>query len=144
MSVSLAQILLILLIAAVVVYVFTVRSMTSDRLAMLVVAAAGCLLVAWPGLSTDVARLVGIGRGTDLVLYLFVIFCLFRFVSTAAGMRRLEERLTRVVREAALQNARPAPNAARELGGYRVDRNDNAGDTAGRLGGSSQPACRAE
>lgn len=107
-----AQVLLIVLIAAVVVYVFTLRTMLTDRLAMLVVAVAGCILVAWPGLSTDVAKLVGIGRGTDLVFYLFVVFCLFRFVSTAAGMRRLEERFTRVVREAALRDARPAPVAA--------------------------------
>ena len=141
MSVSLAQILLILLIAAVVVYVFTVRSVSTDRLAMLLVAAAGCILVAWPGLSTDVARLVGIGRGTDLVLYLFVVFCLFRFVSTAASMRRLEERLTRVVREAALQNVRPAPKAAHRLGGRRVDASREDSDTPGRLGESSQPAC---
>jgi Uncharacterized conserved protein len=111
MSVTLAQVLLVVLIAALVGYVFTVRSMFTDRLAMLVVAAAGCILVAWPGLSTDVARAIGIGRGTDLVLYLFVVFCLFRFVSTAAGMRRLEERLTRVVRDAALHNARPVPKA---------------------------------
>jgi hypothetical protein len=119
MSVTLAQILLVVLIAAVVVYVFTLRSVSTDRLAMLLVAAAGCILVAWPGLSTDAARLVGIGRGVDLVLYLFVVFCLFRFVSIAAGMRRLDERLTRVVRDVALQNARPAPMAEQETAAAR-------------------------
>lgn len=139
MSVSLAQILLILLIAAVVVYVFTLRSVSTDRLAMLLVAAAGCILVAWPGLSTDVARLVGIGRGTDLVLYLFVVFCLFRFVSTAASMRRLEERLTRVVREAALQNVRPAPKAAHRLGPRDADASCEDGEMPDRLGASGQP-----
>jgi hypothetical protein len=108
-GVIVAQVLLIVLIAALGIYVFALRTVSTDRLAMLAVAVAGGLLVAWPGLSTDVAKVVGIGRGTDLVFYLFIIFCLFRFVSTAASMRRLEARFTRVVREAALNSARPAP-----------------------------------
>jgi hypothetical protein len=109
MSISLAQVILIALIVAVVFYVFTVRSVSRDRAAMLIVALAGGLLVIWPGLSTDVAKSIGIGRGTDLIFYLFVVFCLFRFVSTAAEMRRLNDRLTRVVRDSALRTARPAP-----------------------------------
>jgi hypothetical protein len=110
MSFSLAQIILIALIVAVVVYIFTVRNVSRDRAAMLILAAAGCVLVIWPGLSTDVARAVGIGRGTDLLFYLFVVFCLFRFVSTAAETRRVNERITRVVRDLALRTARPAPD----------------------------------
>ena len=109
MSFSLAQIILIALIVAVVVYIFTVRSVSRDRAAMLILAAAGCVLVIWPGLSTDVARAVGIGRGTDLLFYLFVVFCLFRFVSTAAEIRRVNDRLTLMVRESALRTRSPCP-----------------------------------
>ena len=109
MNFSLAQIILVALIVAVVIYMFTVRSVSRDRTFMLLLAAAGCLLVVWPGLSTDVAKAVGIGRGTDLLFYLFVVFCLFRFVSTAAEIRRLNDRLTLMVRESALRTARPAP-----------------------------------
>lgn len=116
MSFSLAQIVLIALIVAIVVYVFTVRSVSRDRTAMLVLAAAGCVLVIWPGLSTDVAQAVGIGRGTDLLFYLFVVFCLFRFVSTAAEMRRVNERVTRVVRDSALRTARPASGSGLAAG----------------------------
>jgi hypothetical protein len=116
MSVSVAQIILIALIVAVIVYIFTVRSVSRDRTAMLTLAAVGCILVIWPGLSTDVARAVGIGRGTDLLFYLFVVFCLFRFVSTAAEMRRVNDRVTRVVRDSALQTARPAPDSGPATG----------------------------
>ena len=132
---TVAQIVLIALVVGVGVYVFTLRTMFTDRLAMLFIAAIGAVLIAWPGLSTDAAKLVGIGRGTDLVFYLFIIFCLFRFVSTAAGMRKLEARLTRVVREAALRNARPAPDTngpatgLLERGGYRSGSHDQ-GSTA--------------
>ncbi len=110
MNFSLAQVILIVLMVGVIAYVFTVRSVSRDRAVMLVLAAAGCLLVLWPGLSTDVAHGVGIGRGTDLIFYLFVVFCLFRFVSTSSEMRRLNEKLAQAVRETALHNARPAPS----------------------------------
>jgi len=114
MSVTLAQVLLAGLILLVVVYIFALRSVSWDRVVMLVIAALGAVLVAWPGLSSDVARLVGIGRGADLILYLFILFCLFRFVSIAAGTRRLEDRLTQIVRESALRTARPAPRGPRD------------------------------
>ena len=124
MSLSLAQIILIALIIAVIVYVFTVRSVSRDRAAMLILAAVGCILVIWPGLSTDVARSIGIGRGTDLLFYLFVVFCLFRFVSTAAETRRLNERITRVVRDSALRTARPAPDDGRARHEVRLGPDD--------------------
>jgi small membrane protein len=99
------QTLLIVLIVCLGVYVFVLRSVLTDRLAMLVLAAAGIALVAWPGLAEAAAHLFGIGRGTDLVFYLFIIFCLFRFVSSSAAQRRLERRLGDVVREQALRDA---------------------------------------
>ncbi|HZL63706.1 MAG TPA: DUF2304 domain-containing protein [Thermoleophilia bacterium] len=110
-GVTFGQIVLVGLVAALGIYVFALRSVLTDRLAMLLLAAVGVLLVVWPGLSSDVAELLGIGRGTDLVFYLFIIFCLFRFVSGAAHTRRLESRLASVVREQALRNARPAAAA---------------------------------
>ena len=113
MTFTLAQILLLALIAGLVVYSFTGRSISRDRVVMLVLAAVGGVLVLWPGLSTDVAKSLGVGRGADLVLYLFVVFCLFRFVSIAGDKRRLDQRLTDMAREVALLTARPAPRDGR-------------------------------
>jgi len=109
MSFSVAQAILIVLIVAIVIYMFTMRSVSRDRALMLVLAFVGALFVVWPGLSTDVAHAVGVGRGTDLLFYLFVVFCLFRFVSTASQIRGLNDRLTALVRDSALRTARPAP-----------------------------------
>ena len=114
MNTTLAQIILIVLVVALGLYVFVLRSRIRDRVAMLLLALIGVVLVAWPGLSTDVANFVGIGRGTDLLFYLFIVFCLFRFVSQAASTRRLEERLTIAVREAAIAVA-AEPSSAGEL-----------------------------
>jgi hypothetical protein len=104
---TLGQIVLIVLVAALVVYVVALRSTLRDRVAMLVLALIGLVLVAWPGLSSSVAGFLGIGRGTDLVFYLFIVFCLFRFVSQSSATARLQRQLTLVVREQALQTARP-------------------------------------
>ena len=111
MSVSIGQLILLALALAFGVYVFLLRSPFSDRIAMLILAVVGVVLIVRPALSTDFAHLIGIGRGTDLVFYLFIVFCLFRFVSTSAAARRQEQRLAEVVRELALRDARP-PKAA--------------------------------
>lgn len=113
-TVFVGQLLLIALILGLGFYIFALRSVLTDRLAMLLLAALGVALVAWPGLAEDVARMFGIGRGTDLVFYLFIIFCLFRFVSASAAQRRLERRLTDVVRELALRDAQMGADAKLE------------------------------
>jgi hypothetical protein len=49
-----------------------------------------------------VAHTVGIGRGADLVFYLFIIFSLFHFATSASRIRQLERQLTRLVQDKAL------------------------------------------
>jgi hypothetical protein len=108
---TVGQIVLLFLALAFSVYVFSLRTPLTDRVATLVLALAGIVLIVRPSLSSDLAHLIGIGRGTDLVFYLFIIFCLFRFVSTSAAARRQEQRLAEVVRELALRDARPPATA---------------------------------
>lgn len=100
------QVVLLVLVAALGLYALVLRTRVIDRIVMLALALAGVVLVAWPGLASDVAQAVGIGRGADLVFYLFIVFCLFRFVSASAETRRLERHLTEVVRELALRDER--------------------------------------
>jgi len=77
------QVVLLVLVAALGLYALVLRTRVFDRIVMLALALAGVVLVAWPGLASDVAQVVGIGRGADLVFYLFIVFCLFRFVSAS-------------------------------------------------------------
>ena len=130
MTFTLAQIVLLALIAGLVLYSFRGRSVSRDRTVTLVLGLVGGVLVLWPGLSTTVAQALGVGRGADLVFYLFVLFCLFRFVGIAGDQRRLDEQLTKVVRELALLTARPAPQ-----GGLQA----SCGPVAGRLDGDPAP-----
>jgi hypothetical protein len=129
MTVTLAQVVLLALIIGLGVYSFVGRSVTRDRALLLILAVIGGVLVVWPGLSTSVARVLGIGRGADLVFYLFVVFCLFRFVSISADKRRMEERFSGLVRELALLTVRPAPaDGQKAPGALAAERRD--GDPA--------------
>lgn len=89
-------------------------SFRRDRLLRWLVWAAAFAAIANPELTSDVARAIGIQRGADLVLYLFVLAFLgtaFYFYSQNV---RLHRQLTDVVRHIAIQEARketpPAPD----------------------------------
>jgi hypothetical protein len=104
MNINLSQVLLVGALVLFVFYILRVRSELFDRLVYLVGAAAGILLVLDPELSTRVANLLGIGRGADLIFYLAIIVSLFYAVGTRSRIRRIEQKLTQVVREQAIEN----------------------------------------
>jgi hypothetical protein len=62
------------------------------------------VFAAWPRGTLIVARAVGIGRGTDLVLYSFVFVVLIGFFYIYSRFRRIERDLTRLVRELAVRD----------------------------------------
>ena len=105
----LGQLILLAGVIGFAVYTTRVRSTLSDRLIYVVLIAAGIPLVLYPDWSTRVAHLVGIGRGADLVIYLFIMFSLFFFVSSASAFRTIERELTVVVRTIAINNAAVGP-----------------------------------
>ena len=65
--------------------------------------AAG-LAVLRPGVTITIARALGIGRGTDLVLYLFIIGSLGAALYFYGRVVKLESAITSLVRHAALQD----------------------------------------
>lgn len=65
----------------------------------------GIVFVLAPDLTSRLARLLGIGRGTDLILYLFIVFCYLGGLSILAKFRRLERNQTLLVRKLALASA---------------------------------------
>ena len=76
----------ILAIALILVGVYLLKSRRSAsqqairRLFIIVALVAGFFAVLFPKYTTAVASLLGIGRGTDLLLYAFVVFALFYVV----------------------------------------------------------------
>jgi hypothetical protein len=62
------------------------------------------ICAAWPRATVLIARAVGIGRGTDLVLYCSVLITLIGFFYIYSRFRRVEHDLTLLVRQLAVRN----------------------------------------
>jgi len=99
-----SQIVLISLMALYALYVVRLRTPTRDRLIYLGLAVLGGCLVLRPDWSTTIAGRLSIGRGADLVLYLFVVFSLFHFATTAARLRRIQQDIVELSQQLALRS----------------------------------------
>ncbi|RNL64247.1 DUF2304 domain-containing protein [Nocardioides marmoriginsengisoli] len=81
------------------------------RIALLVLVPVGIVAVAFPDTTVWAAHLVGVKRGTDLLLYIFVMTFLFTTLATYQRLHRVERQLVELTRELAL---RPEPDHQRE------------------------------
>lgn len=104
----------IVLIAAVLVCAyFLVRSTARDknvalrRLLLGVFVILAVVSILFPQITTSVARLVGVGRGTDLLLYLVIIAFLSYSVVSFRKMTAMENRITDLARQVALHTSAP-------------------------------------
>ena len=91
-----------------------IRGTGSRRIALawLAVWAAAGVAIAWPETTAVVARLLGIGRGADLLLYCTVLAGMVGFFLVYARIRLLNQHVTVLVRQLALAHAdSPAPFA---------------------------------
>jgi hypothetical protein len=94
---------LLLLIGGI--YLTTLSSRLASRLAVLGLLGMGVLFVINPDLTTRIARSVGVGRGSDLLLYLFCLASIAVFLKLYKKNRTVEEKLTQVARQVALLGA---------------------------------------
>lgn len=106
MNIHPGQILFIAILAFLVLYIFLLRTAHTDRIVYIAFALVGILLVLAPGLSTDIANLLGIGRGVDLIIYIFILAGLFYSVTITSELKRLQRQMTILVRQNALDNPR--------------------------------------
>ncbi len=83
------------------------------RLAGIGVAALGVVAVIFPDVTVWAAHLVGVKRGTDLVLYLFVMTFLFTTLATYQRFHHLEQRVVELTRQMALTDAARAAEPQR-------------------------------
>jgi len=104
MNIQSGQIFLIIALILFVVYIFRLRTVFLDRIIYLVCAAVGILLVLDPALTTQIANWLGIGRGADLLFYLFIIVSLFYVVATRSRIHRMEQQITRLVQQNAIDH----------------------------------------
>jgi hypothetical protein len=104
-----AQFVLSALLLGVALYAWTQyrRAPAIGCLAMLLALAA--LYFVWiPAHATRLAHLVGIGRGVDLILYLWVVISLVVLLNLHLKLQAQMEVITVLARQLAIANARSA------------------------------------
>ncbi|MFI6445569.1 DUF2304 domain-containing protein [Kitasatospora sp. NPDC050543] len=111
---------LILVLGAVIVAFTFIRRWDAantrawKRIAFSLFVVANIVAVLWPSGVTWLAVRLGVGRGTDLVLYLMVIAMAFLALNTYLRFRSLEKKLTDLARTVAI-------NEGSRLNGERFD-----------------------
>lgn len=83
------------------------KNVALRRLLLLAFVVLAVISILIPDLTTKAARLVGVGRGTDLLLYLLIIAFLSYTVVSYRRMNVLENRLVDLARELAIARSHP-------------------------------------
>jgi hypothetical protein len=83
------------------------RHLAIRRIMLVLFAFLAALSIFFPELLTRVARLLGIGRGTDLVLYGLIVSFLVFMATTYQRFRHMESTLTKLSRRIALDETPP-------------------------------------
>lgn len=101
-----AQAILTILLSGIILYAWTeYRRSPAVALLSFAAAATGIYLVWFPDQSTRLAELVGIGRGVDLIIYIWVAISLIVLLNLHLKLRAQLELITVLARKIALANA---------------------------------------
>ncbi|MBC9927529.1 MULTISPECIES: DUF2304 domain-containing protein [unclassified Leucobacter] len=104
------QLLLIIIVALATVLVLRRlsgdRSLAIKRLLAALFAAVALIAIVFPEALTRVANLLGIGRGTDLLLYVAIIGAMLFVWATIRSRARQDAKVTELARAVALMEAR--------------------------------------
>jgi hypothetical protein len=101
-----AQIFLTLLLGLVLIYACTAYRMAPAIGLLAVIAALAGLYFVWvPAHATALARFVGIGRGVDLILYVWVVISLLMLINLHLKLRAQMELITQLARTTAIARA---------------------------------------
>ena len=129
-----AQFTFSILLAGIVVYAWSeyARSPVVAVLTLLV-ASAGLYFVWMPEHSTQLAEAVGIGRGVDLILYIWVCLSLIVLLNLHLKLRTQMESITTLARKIALADARPARVPSHSAGAAKTRESARPGGSGGKI-----------
>lgn len=82
------------------------RSLAVKRIIALLFVVAAILAILFPSALTVVAHFFGVGRGTDLLLYAFIIAVMIFAIAVMRAKARTDARVTELARAVALMEAR--------------------------------------
>lgn len=104
-------IVVVLLLSGTLVAVFKGWATKREGVVGALVWIAAGVAIIWPQVTQVVAGTLGIGRGTDLLLYCAVVVMMVGFFMVYARIRRLRREVTLLVRHLAIRDAvvQPSP-----------------------------------
>jgi hypothetical protein len=105
---SIQGLLVAFLFAAAILSSFAFKAKLAYRLLAVLLLSGATVLVLFPDLTTLAAHSLGVGRGTDLLLYVSLIAGLHVALLLYLRTRELERKLTEQVRAIAIRNAQSA------------------------------------
>lgn len=106
-----------LIVGITIATVFAVRvlpgehSLAIKRILAFLFVVAAVLAIMFPSALTAIANVLGIGRGTDLLLYVFILTCMVFAVAIVRAKARTDARVTDLARAVALIEARHADHS---------------------------------
>ena len=86
-------------------YTFRLRNALFDLLALSVFSGLAIFFILFPDYTSVIAHKLGVGRGADLLFYICILFFLFLIMKLFARIRRLEQKVTDLVRQQAKAEA---------------------------------------
>ena len=113
MKIVLIQLLLIVVVIVIAARLLRgrgARTQAVRRLGLLLFAAFAVWSILFPSVWNRIAKLVGVGRGTDMVLYALVVAFLSFTLTTYVRFRDFEARYTKLARRQALDEAGSPPD----------------------------------
>jgi hypothetical protein len=118
-----SQLILVAVLAGIAVYLVrsqpSARHLALRRLTVFIALIAGVVVVLSPGLLTAVANVLGIGRGTDLLVYASIIAFILYTVSDYKKTVVLNRTQTELARAVTLAEARLEDRLREERGPRR-------------------------
>ena len=110
MKIVLIQLLLIVVVIVIAARLLRgrgARTQAVRRLGLLLFAGFAIWSILFPSVWNRIAKLVGVGRGTDMVLYALVVAFLSFTLTTYVRFRDFEARYTKLARRLALDESGP-------------------------------------
>jgi hypothetical protein len=100
------QLLLLTGVAIISLYfIIRLKKRILDIVLLAGMIACAVVLILWPDITTAVAARLGVGRGADLVFYVSILTFWFVVLKLYARIRKLEQALTEIIRQDALNKA---------------------------------------
>ena len=92
-------------IILLVYYLMSMRSAVAELVFLIVLSCISVFFILFPNKTNIIAHKLGVGRGADLLFYVCILLFLFFVLKLFNRIRRLEKKLTEIIRKDAIDEA---------------------------------------